>query len=63
MDKDVVACTEPRPEVCTMDYTPVCGLKRESGLDLWITFSNACSACTDETVAGYRNDICSSDPS
>jgi hypothetical protein len=60
-EQDIIACPEPRPEVCTMDYTPVCALKRESGYELWITYSNACSACTDETVAGYRKDTCISE--
>jgi len=55
---DLTVCTEPRPEICTMDYTPVCGLQRVSGTEQWKTYSNACSACTDSTVVGYRKDAC-----
>ena len=51
-------CTEPRPEICTMDYTPVCGLQRISGAEQWKTYSNACSACSDSTVTGYNKDAC-----
>jgi len=55
---DLTVCTEPRPEVCTMDYTPVCGLQRVSGSEQWKTFSNVCSACSDSTVVGYNKDAC-----
>jgi hypothetical protein len=58
MKDDLTECTEPRPEVCTMDYTPVCGLQRVSGSEQWKTFSNACSACSDSTVVGYNKDAC-----
>jgi hypothetical protein len=55
---DMTECTEPRPEICTMDYTPVCGLQRVSGTEQWKTYSNACSACSDFTVIGYKKDAC-----
>jgi len=58
---DLTRCTEPRPEVCTMDYTPVCGLQRISGKEQWKTYSNACSACSDSTVVGYNKDACKAD--
>ena len=51
-------CTEPRPEICTMDYTPVCGLQNISGQEQWSTYSNACTACSDTTVVGYNKDAC-----
>jgi len=54
-------CTEPRPEICTMDYTPVCGLQRVSGSEQWKTYSNACTACSDSTVIGYKKDACEAD--
>lgn len=57
-DEDITICTEPRPEVCTMDYTPVCGLQNVSGKEEWKTYSNACGACSDSTVTGYRKDTC-----
>ena len=57
-DKNIIMCTEPRPEVCTMDYTPVCGLRNVAGKEEWKTYSNACSACSDPTVTGYKKDAC-----
>ncbi|UCB55409.1 MAG: hypothetical protein JSW45_02455, partial [Thiotrichales bacterium] len=57
---DLTICTEPRPQVCTMDYTPVCGLRNSSAEDEWKTYSNACGACSDATVVGYRPGACES---
>lgn len=58
---DMSECTEPRPEICTMDYTPVCGLQRVSGMEQWKTYSNACTACSDSTVIAYKKDACEAD--
>ena len=48
-------CTSPRPEVCTMDYAPVCGIRADSTAN---TYSNACSACSDPKVIGYNTGEC-----
>ena len=40
----LVACVEPRPQLCTMQYDPVCGLTANNQ---YKTYSNACSACSD----------------
>jgi hypothetical protein len=58
---DMAQCTEPRPEVCTMDYTPVCALRTESGTEQWKTYANACTACSDAAVTGYRENACPED--
>lgn len=58
---DTVQCTEPRPEVCTMDYTPVCALRTGSGTEQWKTYANACTACSDAAVTGYRANACPED--
>jgi hypothetical protein len=55
---DLTECTEPRPEICTMDYTPVCGRQRVSGEEQWKTYSSACTACSDSTVIGYVKGAC-----
>ena len=52
---EMVACTEPRPEVCTQDYQPVCAVLRDGSLR---TYSNGCSACSDPAVTGYREGAC-----
>jgi hypothetical protein len=45
-----IVCTDPRPEACTREYVPVCGLfdngKRR-------TMANACEACASERVVSY----------
>lgn len=48
-------CSEPRPEVCTREYAPVCGYKLDGTFK---TYSNGCSACTDKEIIGYKNDEC-----
>ncbi len=59
-------CTTPRPEVCTMQYLPVCAT-RNTGIRCVTTpcdsseqleFSNACSACADPDVIGYAAGAC-----
>ena len=50
-----VACEEPRPEICTMHYDPVCGKLTDSGSK---TYSNACVACSDRLVIGHLKGEC-----
>ena len=51
----LVNCTEPRPEMCTMQYDPVCG-HLVSGARK--TYGNACNACADKQVKGYQPGAC-----
>lgn len=61
-----IACTDPRPEVCTQQYDPVC-----STVDTGIrcvttpcpsteqrTDPNGCVACSDERVLSYGPGAC-----
>ena len=48
-------CTDPRPELCTQEYLPVCA-RLQTGTQK--TYSNACTACADPAVAGYRPQAC-----
>lgn len=50
-----VACAEPRPEACTMQYDPVCG-EMTDGRNK--TYSNACVACSDRLVTAYLKGAC-----
>lgn len=59
-------CEDPRPQICTMDYRPVCAL-RDTGVRCvttpcpsteWATYSNGCSACSDARVTGYVSGEC-----
>jgi hypothetical protein len=43
-------CPEPRPEMCTQQYDPVCGQFSRGGNQ---TYSNGCSACSDKAVESY----------
>jgi hypothetical protein len=64
-----VECVVPRPELCTREYRPVCAL-RDLGIrcvtrpcDSWETktFPNACTACADDAVQGWRPGECEQD--
>ena len=55
IEKEVTACTDPRPEMCTQDYNPACGLLENGGEK---TYSNACTACSDSAVASYKPGAC-----
>ena len=54
----VTQCESPRPQVCTMEYAPVCaelvaGINRD--------YSSGCNACADDAVASYRTGPCPTD--
>ena len=60
-------CKEPRPEVCTKEYSAVCA-KRDTGIRCVkmpcpstkdVTKPNACVACSDKNVFGYSVGACS----
>ncbi|MCK5478164.1 MAG: hypothetical protein KAI44_04550 [Methylococcales bacterium] len=53
---DQTSCTEPRPEMCTMDYQPVCGFDKSNNSK---TYSNACTACSNKHVVNYIKGECS----
>ena len=48
-------CTDPRPQVCTMDYRPVCA-QMEDGSSK--TYANGCTACSDQLVTTYEEGVC-----
>jgi hypothetical protein len=48
------ACTDPRPQICTMQYDPVCA-KLETGSK---TYATDCTACSDPAVSGYYPGAC-----
>lgn len=48
-------CVEPRPQVCTKHYLPVCGRRADGSLD---TYGNACTACADAAVVGHFPGAC-----
>ena len=48
-------CHEPRPQVCTREYLPVCGERKNGG---WKTYGNDCDACADPEVVRHRPAAC-----
>jgi len=51
----LTVCEEPRPQICTQDYRPVCGQRMDGSVN---TYSNGCSACSDKNVKNYREGVC-----
>lgn len=49
-------CPDPRPEVCTRDYRPVCGYAPDSAMGT--TYGNDCEACADPAVEGWLPGAC-----
>jgi len=69
-DNLLIKCTEPRPEICTNEYKPVCAT-RDTGVRCVTTpcqtmekktYGNACAACRDQKVLGYQLGACQSAP-
>ena len=48
-------CVDPRPEICTMEFAPVCGM-RDSGEKE--SYPNGCGACSNQEVVGYLPGEC-----
>jgi len=61
-----LVCKDPRPEICTNEYEPVCANK-DNGIRCVttpcpstdkVTYANACSACADKKVFSYVPGAC-----
>ncbi len=48
-------CADPRPQMCTRDYRPACGIRRDGSRK---TYGNACSACADPEVVTQGAGAC-----
>jgi hypothetical protein len=65
-----VTCSDPRPEICTQQYQPVCAqvdtgvrcIKAPCPSAESRTFPNGCAACTDPKVLGYVEGACRGAP-
>lgn len=57
-EKQITLCKDPRPQMCTMNYTPVCGLIEKKEVK---TYGNACGACGDVNVSAYLAEECQAD--
>jgi len=61
-----VTCSDPRPEICTQQFQPVCAqvdtgvrcIKAPCPSAESRTFPNGCAACTDPKVLGFVEGAC-----
>jgi hypothetical protein len=51
-----IACTQPRPLVCTMEFLPTCAVIENGDRK---EFSSPCTACAATNVTGYVAGPCS----
>ena len=65
-NEGAVECKDPRPEMCTQEYLPVCAT-RDNGVRCvttpcesteTATYSNGCMACADAAVYYYHPGAC-----
>lgn len=54
-DNNTTQCEEPRPQMCTMEYMPVCATLADGSNK---TFASGCSACGDSEVKSYTDNEC-----
>lgn len=54
-ESKIITCKEPRPQVCTLHYQPVCAT-RQSAVEK--NYANGCTACADKHVVSYREGVC-----
>jgi len=52
---DLILCEEPRPQICTREYNPVCGTLQDGSTK---TGSTGCTSCSDSDVVGYKLGVC-----
>jgi hypothetical protein len=58
VENPLVQCSEPRPQVCTMEYNPVCAQLADASAS---EYSSPCNACADDSVTGYLPGACAGD--
>ena len=65
-DELAVECRDPRPQMCTQEYRPVCAT-RDNGVRCVtapcdstenVTYPNGCTACADPAVYYFRAGAC-----
>ena len=52
---DLILCEEPRPQMCTREYDPVCATLKDGTTK---TGSTGCTSCSDPEVVGYKKGAC-----
>ena len=52
---ELTVCSEPRPQICTREYNPVCATYKGGHKK---TGATGCTACSDPEVIGYTMGAC-----
>lgn len=52
---DLTRCTDPRPQICTQQYDPVCATVADGSTK---TYATGCTACADPGVVGWVSGAC-----
>lgn len=52
---DIILCEEPRPQICTREYDPVCATLKDGSTR---TGATGCTSCSDSEVVGYKTGAC-----
>lgn len=52
---DIILCEEPRPQICTREYDPVCATLKDGSTR---TGATGCTSCSDSEVLGYKMGAC-----
>lgn len=52
---DIILCEEPRPQICTREYDPVCATLKDGSTR---TGATGCTSCSDSEVVGYKKGAC-----
>lgn len=61
-----ITCNNPRPEICTREYNPVCATKKTGVVCVTTpcpsteekTYATGCTACADPMVIKYKKGQC-----
>ena len=57
--QEATECANQRPEVCTLEYNPVCGeIVLNTGETTYKTFGNSCNACSAMKTTAYTPGEC-----
>ena len=54
-ESKITVCKEPRPQICTLIYLPVCAATKNAKEK---TYASGCTACSDKNVVSYHEGAC-----
>jgi hypothetical protein len=52
---DIILCEQPRPQICTREYDPVCAKLHDGRIK---TYTTGCVSCSDSQVESYTKGAC-----